>query len=205
MRVLVAGATGVLGRRVAGLLVADGHQVAGVTRSEHGAALLAELDVTALVGDVYDEAWVHACVVAFSPDAIVNELTDLPDDIADLSQHAAANARIRRVGTAHLLAAAAGAGTRRFVTQSVAWTIPGDDGTAVEEMERMVLDADGVVVRYGRLHGPGTYYPDTLPDPPRIHVDRAAAGTLPALTGRSRVITLVDRSGGGRSPDISGP
>ncbi len=198
MRVLVAGATGVLGRRVARLLVADGHHVAGITRTIAGAAMLAALDVTALVGDVYDAGWVLGVVGTFAPDAIVNQLTDLPDDVALVTEHASANARIRRVGTGHLLAAAAVAGAPRFVTQSVAWVIPGDGGLAVEEMERMVLDADGVVVRYGRLHGPGTYYPDTIPDPPRIDVDRAARRTLPALAGRSRVLTVVDRAGGAR-------
>jgi hypothetical protein len=59
-------------------------------------------------------------------------------------------------------------------------------------MEDAVLAVDGVVVRYGQLYGPDTYYPDTIPPPPRIHVDEAARRTLPALGLRTQVLTLVD-------------
>jgi nucleoside-diphosphate-sugar epimerase len=190
VRVLVAGATGVLGRRVCALLVARDDEVAGITRSAAGASRLVELGVEPLVGDVYDASWLSDVVTSFRPAVIVNELTDLPDDADRLGEHRARNARIRRVGTGNLLAAAAATGAVRVVTQSVAWTIPGDGGRAVEEMERMVLDAGGVVVRYGQLYGPGTYHPSAPPDPPRVHVDAAAARTLPALVGPSRVITI---------------
>jgi len=80
----------------------------------------------------------------------------------------------------------------RFVAQSVAWTIPGDGGAAVEDLERMVLEDGGVVVRYGRFYGPDTYYEDSPPLTPRIHVDNAARRTLEALVTTSSLLTLVE-------------
>jgi len=56
----------------------------------------------------------------------------------------------------------------------------------------MVLAADGVVIRYGRFYGPGTYHPDHPPEPPRIHVDEAARRTLPTLDQRATVLTLTE-------------
>ena len=159
-----------------------------MTRSRAGAAVLEGLGAAALVGDVYDEAWVHRVTSAFRPDVVLNELTDLPDEPERIADYRAANARIRRVGTANLVAAALVAGAGRFVTQSVAWPLPGAGGRAV----------DGVVVRYGQLYGPGTFHPANRPDPPRVDIDDAAARTLPALTAPSGVISIVDDAGGAR-------
>ena len=74
----------------------------------------------------------------------------------------------------------------------MAWTLPGDGAAAVAEMETMVLDAGGVVVRYGQFHGPGTYWDGRLPEPPRIHVDEAARRTVTALGAPSGLLTFVD-------------
>jgi hypothetical protein len=102
-----------------------------------------------------------------------------------------ANARIRREGTRNLLAAARAAGARRFLAQSVAWPLPGDAGAAVEEMERSVLEAGGVVIRYGQLYGPGTYY-EQAPPPPRVHVDEAARRTVEALAAPPGIVEIVE-------------
>jgi hypothetical protein len=56
----------------------------------------------------------------------------------------------------------------------------------------MVLEFGGVVVRYGQLYGPGTFYQDEVPPPPRIHVDAAARATPPLLVAPSGVIVLID-------------
>jgi nucleoside-diphosphate-sugar epimerase len=56
----------------------------------------------------------------------------------------------------------------------------------------MVLDIGGVVVRYGQLYGPGTFYEQELPSHPRIHVDDAARATLPLLDAASGVVSIVD-------------
>lgn len=192
MRVLPAGASGVIGRRLLPLLVAAGHTVAGMTRSSRKAQVLRALGAEPVVCDVFDGDGLRAAVVAFAPDVVLHELTDLPDDPARLPELAAAIGRIRREGTRNLLAAAEAAGAKRFVAQSVAWPIPGDGGAAVEEHERAVLDASGVVVRYGRLYGPGTYFESELPPPPRVHVDDAAGRAIPALTASSGVLVITD-------------
>jgi nucleoside-diphosphate-sugar epimerase len=191
-RILIAGITGVLGRRIAPLLVADGHAVTGISRSGRGADELRAVGVEILIGDVYDLDWLLDAMRTHRADVVMNQLTDLPDDAADLDAHRADNARIRRIGTDHLLQGAAASGADLVITQSVAWTIPGEGGRSVQSMEDAVLAIDGVVVRYGQLYGPDTYYPDTIPPTPRIHVDAAARLTLPALDGRKQVLTLVE-------------
>jgi hypothetical protein len=102
-------------------------------------------------------------VVSVRPDAVLDELTDLPDDEDSIPEFRQANARARREGTRNLVAAARTAGVGQFLAQSVAWRLPGDSGAAVEELERSVLEADGVVLRYGQFYGPGTYYEQAPP------------------------------------------
>jgi hypothetical protein len=157
-----------------------------------GADDLRALGVELLIGDVYDLDWLLDAMRAHPAEVVMNQLTDLPDDAADLAAHRADNARIRRVGTDHLLQGAAATGATLVITQSVAWTIPDEGGRSVQAMEDAVLALDGVVVRYGQLYGPDTYSPDTIPPPPRIHVDDAARRTIPALGLRKQVLTLVD-------------
>jgi nucleoside-diphosphate-sugar epimerase len=191
VRIFVAGATGVIGQRLVPLLVEAGHEVAGMTRSEDRAELLGSLGATPVVCDVFDAAGLDRAVAGSRPEMVIHQLTDLPDDPSEIPGFAAANARIRREGTANLLSAAAAAGAERFLAQSVAWELPGDGEAAAREMERMVLDAGGVVVRYGQLYGPGTYHARP-PDGPRISVDDAARRTLDVLTAPSGVIELVE-------------
>jgi nucleoside-diphosphate-sugar epimerase len=193
MRVFVAGATGVIGVRLVPLLVEAGHVVAGMTRSAEKADPLQAMGAEPVVCDVFDADAVRAAVVSFGPAAIIHELTDLPDDERRVAEHAAANIRIRREGTRNLLAAAEAAGAvSRFLAQSVAWQSPGERGAAVEELERAVLGRRGVVLRYGRFYGPGTYYERNLPEPPRVHVDEAARRTVAALDAPSSVLLIVE-------------
>ena len=159
-RVLVAGATGVLGRPLVPMLLERGHVVAGLTRSQ--ADVVRALGAEPIVCDVYDVERLRTLVGAFDPEIVVHLLTDLPDDVADLPRYLEANARIRREGTRNLLAAAPGA---RFIAESVAF----DAGPAVGDLERMVPEH----IRLPRLCGPGTYAPDCV-DGDRIHVVDAA-------------------------------
>lgn len=191
MRVFLAGASGVIGVRLVPLLVAAGHTVAGMTRSPGKVERLRELGAEPIVCDAFDADALIEAVVAFRPEAVVNELTDLPDDESATNQ---GNARIRREGTRNLLAAADAARASRFVAQSVAWPLSGDAGAAVAELERLVLEARGVVLRYGRLYGPGTYYEHSAPEPPRIHVEQAARRTVPALDAASGILEITDES-----------
>ena len=89
----------VIGRPLIGLLVADGHEVAGMTRSSERADVVAAAGAAPVVCDVFDAAALGDAVVRFGPHVVIDELTDLPDDVADIQGYAAANARIRTLNT----------------------------------------------------------------------------------------------------------
>jgi nucleoside-diphosphate-sugar epimerase len=181
MRVFVAGASGVIGRQLVPLLLAAGHEVTGMTRSADRAAGLEQLGAQGVVCDVFDPARLSETLAAAAPEALVHELTSLPPrfDTRNMEATLAANDRIRVDGTRNLLDAAAAAGVRRIVAQSIAFSYePGPPGTihdeedpllersapaefarsaaAVRELERMVREAGGVVLRYGYFYGPGS-------------------------------------------------
>ena len=197
MRIFVAGASGVIGSRLVPLLVADGHAVAGMTRSAHRADLLSELGAEPVVCDVFDADALSRAVIAFAPDIVFHQLTDLPDNAADIPAFSERNNRIRGVGTRNLLAAAAAASAGPVIAQSISWELPGDSGrAATAEHERAVLQAGGVVIRYGQLYGPGTYYETAPPEPPRVHVDDAARQTVPAVGVPAGITIVVDDRAG---------
>jgi nucleoside-diphosphate-sugar epimerase len=206
VRVLVAGATGVLGRQVVPRLLTSGHEVAAMTRHEDRAAAIRAQGAEALVADVWDADGLRAALVEAPPDAVVDLLTDIPQEVnpRKYADAMAGNDRMRREGTPRLVAAAATAGARRYVAQTVAFLYapapglacerdplwhdaPGSfAGTvaAVQAAERAVLGADGihgVVLRLGWLYGPGTHY--------------AADGPLAALT-RKRRYPVIGGGGG---------
>jgi len=193
MRVFLAGATGVIGVRLVPLLVLSGHVVAGMTRSRGKIDQLAALGAEPVVCDVFNAGALTDAVRAFEPEAVMDQLTDLPDKPDELAQYAARNDRMRSEGTRNLIAAAVAAGAGRFVAQSIAWR-PKGRSESVDLHERLVLEIDGVVARYGRLYGPGTFYERELPPHPRIHVDSAARATLPLLAAPSGIVTVAERS-----------
>jgi nucleoside-diphosphate-sugar epimerase len=189
VRIFVAGASGVIGSRLVPLLVADGHAVAGMTRSTHKADLLRELGAEPVICDVFDADALTRAVIAFA--------TDLPDNAADIPAFSERNNRIRGEGTRNLLAAAASASAGPVIAQSISWELPGESGrAAAAEHERAVLRAGGVVIRYGQLYGPGTYYETARPEPPRVHVDDAARQTVPAVGVPAGVTMIVDDRAG---------
>ena len=191
MRIFLAGASGVLGVRLVRLLVADGHVVAGMTRSPGKVEMLRGLGAAPVVCDVYDEATLRDAVVAFRPELVMHQLTDLPDDEASLANAGDANARMRREGTRNLLAAADAAGALRFLAQSVAWELTGSGGAAKDELERTVLGFGGVVLRYGRFYGSGTYHAEP-PEPPRVQIDDAARQTAVLLDAPPGIVEVVE-------------
>ena len=192
MRVFVAGASGVLGVRLVPLLVEAGHEVVGMTRSPTKVDGLAALGATPVVCDVFDRDALVAAVVDAAPDLLLHELTDLPDDQASARAIGDRNARIRTEGTDNPLAAAHEAGNTRVVAQSIAWTPSRNAAAAVEHLERSVLGVQGVVLRYGQFYGPGTYYLDAPPEPPRVGLDRAATATVDALDLPSGTYVVTD-------------
>jgi nucleoside-diphosphate-sugar epimerase len=193
--VFVAGATGVIGTRLVPLLVGEGHVVAGLTRSETRAGRLVEQGAYPIVLDVFDREQLTQAVRSFEPDVIVHQLTDLPDDISQIGEHSARNAKIRREGTDNLLAAARAAGSPRFLAQSVAWALGGAAGEAVAYLENAVLEYGGTVMRYGQLYGPGTFHVSEPPPPPRIHVDDAARRTLSAMGAGPGILEFTETAG----------
>ena len=192
MRIFVAGASGVIGVRLLPLLVGAGHVVAGMTRRPSKAAELRELGAEPVVCDVYDTSSLGAAVAAFAPDAVMHQLTDLPDEAARIGELAARSERMLREGTHNLLAAARAAGAERIFAQSIAWELPGERGAMYREHERAVLRAGGVIIRYGQFYGPDTYYPTQLPAPPRIEVGEAARRTLSVLDAPAGIIEVVE-------------
>ncbi len=192
MRVFLAGASGVIGLRLTSLLAAAGHEVTGMTRSPEKAAAISALGAAPVICDVFDSQALTSAVIDFRPDAVLHELTDLPDDVTRIAAFGALNARIRREGTRNLLSAANAAGVTSFLAQSVAWDLPGDAGLATADLERAVLDAGGVVLRYGQFYGPGTYYESQIPGAPRIEINEAAIRTVAALDAPSGVIVITD-------------
>jgi hypothetical protein len=187
----MAGASGVIGIRLTPLLVGAGHTVAGMTRSPGKVETLRGLGAEPVVCDVYDARRLTEAVVAFRPDAVIHQLTDLPDELAQLPTSATGNDRIRTEGTRNLIVAAEAAGASRFVAQSIAWR-PAGRGEVIDRHERQVLDFGGVVARYGQLYGPGTYYERELPGHPRVHVDEAARATLPLLDAAPGIVTIAE-------------
>ncbi|MBS1884916.1 MAG: NAD(P)H-binding protein [Actinobacteria bacterium] len=191
MKIFLAGASGVIGTRLTPLLIEAGHTVAGTTRSEGKAELVRELGAEPVVIDVYEAEALRAAVVAFAPEMVMYQLTDLPDDAAEIPAYGASNARIRDEGTANLIAAARAARASRFLAQSIAW-VPTGAGRSRERLESQVLDFGGVVLRYGQFYGPGTYYEGEPPEPPRIEVGEAARRTVDLLDAPSGIVEIAE-------------
>lgn len=183
MRVFVAGATGAIGKQLLPRLVAAGHEVHGMTRSESKRAMLSELGAVPVVADALDPDQVAEAVGRARPDVIVHELTAIGGlDMRHFDRDFALTNRLRTEGTDHLLSAGHAVGVRRFVAQGIAaygaYARTGGrikteeaplDATPAREMretlaairhvEAAVLDArwtEGIVLRYGVFYGPDT-------------------------------------------------
>jgi uncharacterized protein YbjT (DUF2867 family) len=193
MRIFLAGASGVIGRRLVPRLVEAGHVVGGMTRSPGKTQLLEHLGAQPIVADVFDREALLEAVSDFGPDLILNQLTDLPDDVTRIGDFAELNARVRTEGNENLIAAARQSGAPKILAQSVAWPLPeGPDARAVAALERAVLAEGGVVLRYGQFYGPDTYNEQRRPDGPRVHIDRAAERTVQALDAPTGVLAIED-------------
>jgi len=81
MKVLVAGATGAIGRPLVAKLVERGHEVTGMTRSESRRARIESLGARSVVADALDPEAVAGAVAAAEPEVIVHELTAIGPDM----------------------------------------------------------------------------------------------------------------------------
>lgn len=216
MRVFVAGAAGAIGRHLVPMLVDAGHEVTGTTRASGRAVWIEAAGARAAIVDAYDRAALSAAVVDARPEVVIHQLTDLAAGFG--AAEVASTGRLREVGTRNLVAAALEAGARRVVAQSGAWLyadgpLPHDESHALRspterpedaalrgviELERLVTETDGVegvVLRYGFFHGPGTAWrPDDAPDP-HVGVEAAARATVLAMGGPIGIYNVVDDGG----------
>jgi nucleoside-diphosphate-sugar epimerase len=192
VRIFLAGASGVIGIRLLPLLVEQGHVVAAMTRSREKAERLRGLGGEPVICDVFDADRLTDAVERFRPDAVMHQLTDLPDRLEELDSYAEGHDRIRSEGTRNLIAAAKASAADHFVAQSIAWRPGGARDEVVDLHERLVLEIGGVVARYGRLYGPGTYYEAAPPPHPRIQIDEAVDATPPLLEAPAGIVLIVE-------------
>jgi nucleoside-diphosphate-sugar epimerase len=174
-RIMVAGATGALGR--ATLPHLERHQVVGLTRSKQKLPLLRALGVEGVVCDIYDYQDLLGVAQKLRPHIVVNFLTDLS------SGNGEANNRVRREGGANLVNAAVTAEARRLAVESVSFVLEGAAAEALEQMERTALSAplDVLILRFARFWGPGTWYREP-PGNEAVHIDEAGARAARLLT-----------------------
>jgi nucleoside-diphosphate-sugar epimerase len=224
-RILLAGATGVIGRRLTPLLRDAGHQVAGTTRSAARTDELRALGAAPVVVDVFDAEGLARAVAAVRPDVVIHQLTDLPKglDPSRMAEAIVRNARIRDEGTRNLVRAAVAAGVRRLVAQSIAWAYaPGREPHAEDDpldlaaegsraisvggvvaLERWTLQSPplaGTVLRYGQIYGPGTGADAATGSAP-LHVDAAAHAALLAVEKNASGIFNVAEPNGYAATD----
>jgi uncharacterized protein YbjT (DUF2867 family) len=192
-RVFLAGASGVIGQRLIPRLIEAGHVVGGMTRSADKTELLSRLGAEPILCDAFDREGLVQAVRDFAPDVILNQLTDLPDDVASIGAHEELNARIRTEGNQNLIDAARACGSPKLLAQTVAWQLPdGPGASAVAELERSVLAEGGVVLSYGQFYGPGTYHEHGIPAEPRVEISSAAERTVELLDAPSGMIVITD-------------
>ncbi len=182
MRVLVAGATGVIGRQLVPLLTSVGHEVVALGRSPGRAtANPGRPGSTFVVADALDRQAVARAVRTTAPDAVVHLLTAIPASVnpKHMDRDFALTNRLRTEGTRNLLDAAVEAGAHRVIAQGLAYAYdPSGSGLANEdaplwrdppkqfvttldalrELERLTAQANGLVLRFGQLYGPGSAY-----------------------------------------------
>lgn len=223
MNVFLAGATGVIGRPLIRLLRHAGHSVTGTTRSAAKIADIEALGGTGVAIDAFDAEGLKRAVAAAKPEVVIHQLTDLPDvsDPAKMATVRENNSRLRIEGTRNLMAAAKAANVRRVVAQSIAFVYalgpkPHREGDPLETdeanrvtiegvkaLERAVLNTagiDGIVLRYGRLYGPGTWF-DRPGGPGPLTCWAAAQAALLAMTRGSPGIYNVAEDDGTFSVD----
>lgn len=180
MKVLVAGATGAIGRPLVARLLELGHEVWAMSRSGDPVGPGAH----GIAADALDLDAVRAAVAGAQPDVIVQQLTSLPRKVTPkaMAEGYAATDRVRVQGTRNLVTAAAEHGSPRVIAQSIAFAYrpeggwvksedaplhadaPQPMGTVIarlEAMEREVISSGGVALRYGFFYGPGTWYHPT--------------------------------------------
>jgi nucleoside-diphosphate-sugar epimerase len=224
VKIFLAGASGAIGRQLVPLLRAAGHDVVGTTRSADKTAALRALGAEPAVVDVFDAAALTRIVQAALPQVVIHQLTDLPyaPNTPGYEEGLDRNARLRIDGTRNLVAAAKQAGVRRLIAQSIAFVYAPGDGLRVESdpldfaaagvrkrtvdgvvaLEEATLQMpEGIVLRYGLLFGPGTWFEREKRGKPGLHVDAAAQAALLAVTKGARGVYNIAEDDGAISSE----
>jgi nucleoside-diphosphate-sugar epimerase len=182
MKIFVAGATGAIGLPLVRALCALGHKVTGMARGKRGIDSLHELGVDAFTADAFDPKAMRTAIETTSPDVVIDQLTSLPANPADILKSIPEDARLHREGGGNLLAAARELGVGRYILQSKGFYLYAPAGHLAQEDAKLRYDApgaigesartmgayedrllaspplDAVVLRYGFFYGPGTWY-----------------------------------------------
>ncbi|MEM5427976.1 NAD(P)-dependent oxidoreductase [Cupriavidus oxalaticus] len=182
MKIFVAGATGAIGLPLVRVLRALNHEVTGMTRAGAGADRLRELGARVSFADAFHPQSVQDAIRTASPDVVIDQLTWLPANPADIIKSMPDDTRLHREGGGNLLAAAEALGVKRYIVQSRGFYLTAPPGKLADEMaglrcdapgeigesarvigayENAVMDSaslEGVVLRYGFFYGPGTWY-----------------------------------------------
>ncbi|MFD3449677.1 NAD-dependent epimerase/dehydratase family protein [Microbacteriaceae bacterium 4G12] len=222
MKIFLAGATGVIGRSLIPLLMQEGHEVFGMIRSESHAKTMTKMGVKPMVADVFNRDAVFNALEKSQPDVVIHQLTSLS------TRNLVDNAKIRIEGTENLVDASKSVGVKRLIAQSISWAYePGELPAVEEEMldiaasfprkttvegiialeEKVSQIPEFVILRYGTLYGPGTWYAadglianqvhqkeivatDGITS--FLHIDDAARAALLALNWPSGPVNIVD-------------
>src|SRR5262245_59087206 len=182
MKIFVAGATGAVGLPLVRALCTLGYDVTGMTRAGSGAYRLRELGASISAADAFDPKAVHDAIAAAAPDVVIDQLTWLPANPADIIESMPNDTRLHREGGGNLLAAAKDLGVKRYILQSrgfyldapagqladetakLRYHAPGEIGESTRAIgayeDRVLASAgmEGLVLRYGFFYGPGTWY-----------------------------------------------
>jgi nucleoside-diphosphate-sugar epimerase len=215
MKIFVAGATGALGRQLVPMLVSDGHEVTGMTRTPAKQDLISGMGARPAVADALDPEAVAQAVAQAEPEAVIHELTaiDTSSMGRSLDKMFALTNRLRTEGTDHLLAAARAVGAKRFLGQSFAgWPFERTGGPikaeddplessppktvsetlgAIRYLEETVTGAEGIeglALRYGGFYGPGT---SISLDPVGEQVEMIRKRRLPIIGDGAGIWSLV--------------
>ncbi|MED0987359.1 NAD(P)-dependent oxidoreductase [Bacillus paramycoides] len=224
MKIFVAGATGVIGRNLLPMLINEGHTVYAMIRSDSQKESLKNLGVLPVIADVFNRKEVFSVLKETLPDVVIHQLTALSTwNLED-------NARIRIEGTRNLVDAAKNVGVKKIIAQSISWAYESGDKLATEtdpldfyapmprqvtingiaKLEEKVSELpEAVILRYGTLYGPGTWYAENgvFANQVRnneiiatdgmssfIHVEDAARAAVLALDWPSGIVNIVDDS-----------
>jgi 2-alkyl-3-oxoalkanoate reductase len=199
MRIFVAGASGAIGKPLIAELIRLGYSVTGMTQSDTGAKKLIEQGASATIAEAFNPASIEKALKQSQPEVVIDELTSLPKNPADLPAYSARDRKLRLEGGGNLHQAALACGVHRYIQQgsgfylkagpgladeSVGLAVDASPGVAasaqmyaaIEERTLKPQPMEGVVLRYGFFYGPNTWY-----NPDGGAADQARAQQLPIV------------------------